>query len=43
MDDDPIVYAIMDFGSRVTVAAMIAVMLVAHFVDLPLPQFGYQP
>ena len=34
MHDDPVVYAIKDQGSRVTVFAMIAVMLAAHFLAL---------
>ena len=34
MHDDPVVYAIKDRGSRVTVFAMIAVMLAAHFLAL---------
>jgi len=37
MDDDPIVFAIRDFGSRVTVTAMIVVTLIAHFVHLGAP------
>lgn len=36
MHDDPVVYAIKDRGSRVTVFAMIAVMLAAHFLTLGL-------
>lgn len=32
MTDDPIVYALKDFGSRMTVAAMVAVTLLAHAV-----------
>jgi hypothetical protein len=34
MYDDPLVYAIKDRGSRVTVFGMIAVVLAAHFVTL---------
>lgn len=34
MHDDPVVYAIKDRGSRVTVFGMIAVMLAAHFLTL---------
>jgi 4-hydroxybenzoate polyprenyltransferase/phosphoserine phosphatase len=37
MDDDPIVFAMRDFGSRVTVGAMIAVTIFAHFVHLGAP------
>jgi H+/Cl- antiporter ClcA len=37
MDDDPIVFAVRDFGSRVTVAAMIGVTVFAHFVNLGAP------
>lgn len=37
MDDDPIVFAMRDFGSRVVVAAMIAVTIFAHFVFLGVP------
>jgi 4-hydroxybenzoate polyprenyltransferase/phosphoserine phosphatase len=37
MDDDPIVFAVRDFGSRVTVAAMIGVTLFAHVVNLGAP------
>lgn len=36
MHDDPVVYAIKDRGSRITVFAMIAVMLAAHFLRLGL-------
>ena len=32
MHDDPMVYAIKDRGSRITVIAMISIMLAAHFV-----------
>ncbi len=34
MHDDPVVYAIKDHGSRVTVFSMIAVVLFAHFITL---------
>ena len=34
MRDDPVVYAIKDHGSRVTVFSMITVVLVAHFMTL---------
>jgi 4-hydroxybenzoate polyprenyltransferase len=34
MHDDPMIYAIKDHGSRITVLAMIAIMLVAHFLAL---------
>jgi len=34
MHDDPVIYALKDRGSRVTVLVMIATMLVAHFVSL---------
>lgn len=34
MHDDPVVYALKDRGSRVTVVAMVAVMLAAHFLTL---------
>ncbi len=34
MHDDPVVYAIKDRGSRVTVFAMLLVMLAAHFIRL---------
>jgi 4-hydroxybenzoate polyprenyltransferase len=34
MDDDPMVYAVRDYGSRVTVLGMIIVTLIAHFVAL---------
>ncbi|WP_201097813.1 UbiA family prenyltransferase [Thiocystis minor] len=36
MHDDPLVYAITDLGSRITVFGMIAVMLAAHFLTLGL-------
>src|SRR5262249_27456270 len=35
MDDDPIVYAVKDRTSRLTVATMLAVTLIAHFFSLP--------
>jgi hypothetical protein len=31
MHDDPIVFAIRDFGSRVTIAAMLGLVLAGHF------------
>lgn len=34
MHDDPVIYAIKDHGSRMTVFAMVAVMLAAHFLAL---------
>lgn len=34
MHDDPLVFAIRDFGSRVTILAMIATTLAAHFLAL---------
>ena len=34
MHDDPVIYAIKDRGSRATVAAMVCVMLAAHFLAL---------
>lgn len=34
MLDDPLVYALRDFGSRVTVAAMVTATLAAHFISL---------
>lgn len=34
MHDDPIVYAIKDYGSRMTVLAMLATMLFAHYFSL---------
>ena len=34
MHDDPVIYAIEDRGSRVTVLVMIATTLFAHFVSL---------
>jgi len=33
MHDDPVIYAIKDRGSRVTVLAMVGTMLVAHFIS----------
>lgn len=35
MHDDPVVYALKDHGSRVTVFCMVIAMLIAHFVALP--------
>jgi 4-hydroxybenzoate polyprenyltransferase/phosphoserine phosphatase len=37
MDDDPVVYAIKDRGSRVTVIFMFAVMMIAHAVNWGSP------
>jgi hypothetical protein len=34
MHDDPVIYAIKDHGSRITVFAMIIMMLTAHFLTL---------
>ncbi len=34
MRDDPLVYALEDHGSRVTILCIIATMLVAHFIAL---------
>jgi len=34
MYDDPLVFAVRDFGSRLTILAMIAVTLAAHFITL---------
>jgi 4-hydroxybenzoate polyprenyltransferase len=34
MHDDPLVFAVRDFGSRITILAMIAAMLAAHFLAL---------
>ena len=34
MHDDPVIYAIKDRGSRMTVGAMVAVMLAAHFMPI---------
>ena len=34
MHDDPVVYAIKDRGSRVTVAGMVLIAMVAHFVGI---------
>lgn len=36
MDDDPVLYALKDRGSRVVVAAMVAVALCAYFSDLAI-------
>lgn len=36
MHDDPIVYAIKDFGSRITVLAMIIIMLAGHFLSVDM-------
>ena len=34
MDDDPVLYALKDRGSRLAVSAMVAIALCAHFVDV---------
>jgi hypothetical protein len=34
MTDDPIVYSLRDFGSRVTVGSIVLAMLLAHIVTL---------
>lgn len=34
MHDDPVIYAVKDFGSRVTVFAMIVIMLLGHFLPI---------
>lgn len=34
MHDDPIVFALKDFGSRFTIGAMIAVTLISHYIEL---------
>lgn len=34
MHDDPLVFAVRDFGSRLTILAMIAITLAAHFITL---------
>jgi hypothetical protein len=34
MTDDPIVFALKDYGSRVTVLAMIMITLAAHVIDI---------
>jgi hypothetical protein len=34
MHDDPVIYAIKDHGSRVTVFTMVAVVLAAHLLEL---------
>jgi hypothetical protein len=36
MHDDPIVFALKDIGSALSIAAMLAAMLVAHFAQLSL-------
>jgi len=36
MDDDPVLYALKDRGSRMVVAAMVGVALCAHFLALPV-------
>jgi 4-hydroxybenzoate polyprenyltransferase/phosphoserine phosphatase len=37
MHDDPLVYAIRDRGSRVTILSAVAIILLAHFIDFHLP------
>ncbi len=37
MHDDPVVYAIRDFGSRTTIFSLILIVLIGHFVTLGLP------
>jgi H+/Cl- antiporter ClcA len=37
MHDDPVIYAIKDRGSRLTVLAMVGIMLLAHFLTLGIP------
>lgn len=37
MDDDPLIFALQDLGSRMTILAMIATMLTAHFMVLSHP------
>lgn len=34
MDDDPVLYALKDRGSRLTVAAMVCIAVCAHFIDV---------
>lgn len=34
MDDDPLVFALKDFGSRVTIAGMLVATLAAHFIHI---------
>jgi hypothetical protein len=34
MPDDPVIYAIKDWGSRITVLAMVGAMLAAHFFSI---------
>jgi hypothetical protein len=34
MHDDPLVFAVRDFGSRITILAMIVATLAAHFLTL---------
>jgi 4-hydroxybenzoate polyprenyltransferase len=34
MHDDPVIYAIKDYGSRITILAMLITMLAAHFLSL---------
>jgi hypothetical protein len=37
MHDDPVIYAIKDRGSRLTVLVMVGIMLLAHFLTLDIP------
>jgi 4-hydroxybenzoate polyprenyltransferase/phosphoserine phosphatase len=37
MHDDPVVFALKDFGCRITVTGMVVTTLAAHFLELPLP------
>jgi hypothetical protein len=34
MDDDPLVFALKDFGSRMTIMAMLLMTLAAHFIPI---------
>ena len=37
MHDDPLIYAVRDLGSRLTVLCSILLVLIAHFLKLQLP------
>lgn len=37
MHDDPLIYAVRDLGSRLTVLSIIVLVLIAHFLKLQLP------
>ena len=37
MHDDPVIYAARDLGSRLTIIAMVTLVLFAHFTSIPLP------